>query len=93
MPTEKQVVEVLREIVDPHSQINVYDMGLISEIKVTKDSVSLTFRPTSQFCPLGVHLSTNIKRRLLGLPKTKKATVKVVGHVKADMINAVLAEQ
>ena len=93
MPTEKQVVEALREIVDPHSQINVYDMGLISEIEVTKDSVSLTFRPTSQFCPLGVHLSTNIKRRLLGLPKTKKATVKVVGHVKADMINAVLAEQ
>jgi hypothetical protein len=40
-----------------------------------------------------VHLSTNIKRRLLGLPKTKKATVKVVGHVKADMINAVLAGQ
>lgn len=92
MPTEKQVVEALREIVDPHSRINVYDMGLISEIKVTKDSVSLTFRPTSEYCPLGVHLSTNIKRRLLGLPKTKKATVKVVGHVKADMINAVLAE-
>ncbi|MEW5747921.1 MAG: iron-sulfur cluster assembly protein [Candidatus Thermoplasmatota archaeon] len=93
MPTEKQVVEALREVVDPHSQINVYDMGLISELKVTRDSVSLTFRPTSQFCPLGVHLSTNIKRRLLGIPKTKKATVKVVGHVKAEMINAVLAEQ
>ncbi len=93
MPTEKQVVEALKEIVDPHSQINVYDMGLISDIKITKDSVSLTFRPTSQFCPLGVHLSTNIKRRLLGLPKVKKAKVTVVGHVKADMINAVLSKE
>lgn len=91
MPTEKQVVDALREIVDPHSQINVYDMGLISDIKITKDSVSLTFRPTSQFCPLGVQLSTNIKRRLLGLPKVKKAKVTVVGHVKADMINSVLS--
>lgn len=92
MPTEKQVVDVLREIVDPHSKINVYDMGLISDIKVTKDSVSLTFRPTSEHCPLGIHLSTNIKRRLLGLPKTKKAKVTVVGHVKAEMINRVLSE-
>ncbi|MGD9962463.1 MAG: metal-sulfur cluster assembly factor [Thermoplasmata archaeon] len=91
MPTEKQVVDALREIVDPHSQINVYDMGLISDIKITKDSVSLTFRPTSQFCPLGVQLSTNIKRRLLGLPKVNKAKVTVVGHVKADMINSVLS--
>lgn len=92
MPTEKQVVDALRGVVDPHSRINVYDMGLISDIKVTKDSVSLTFRPTSEFCPLGIHLSTNIKRSLLRLPKTKKARVKVVGHVKADMINAVLSQ-
>ncbi|MDQ1372576.1 MAG: hypothetical protein QG582_1494 [Candidatus Thermoplasmatota archaeon] len=91
MPTEKQVVEALREIVDPHSRINVYDMGLISDIKVTKDSVSLTFRPTSEYCPLGIHLSTNIKRSLLRLPKIKTAKVTVVGHVKADMINKVLS--
>jgi len=93
MPTEKQVVDALKEIVDPHSQINVYDMGLISDIKVTKDSVSLTFRPTSQYCPLGIHLSTNIKRRMLALPKVKKADVTVVGHVKADLINGVLSRQ
>lgn len=92
MPTEKQVVTALREIVDPHSNMNVYDMGLISDIKVSKDSVSLTFRPTSSFCPLGVHLSMNIKRRLLDLPKTKKADVTIVGHVQADSINKALRE-
>lgn len=90
MPTEKQVVEALKEIVDPHSNINVYDMGLISDIKIAKDRVSLTFRPTSSFCPLGVQLSTNIKRRMLGLKGVKKADVKVVGHVQADGINEVL---
>jgi metal-sulfur cluster biosynthetic enzyme len=92
MPTEKQVAEALREIVDPHSRVNVYDMGLISDIKVSKDSVSLTFRPTSQFCPLGVHLSMNIKRRLLRLQKMKKAEVTIVGHVHAESINKALKE-
>lgn len=93
MPTEEQVIDVLKEIIDPHTNMNVYDMGLISEINITGDSVSLTFRPTSPFCPLGVHLAMNIKRRLLGIQKTKKAEVIVAGHVQAAAINKALAEQ
>jgi len=90
MPTQEQVADALRDIVDPHTNMNVYDMGLISEVKVSKDAVSLTFRPTSPFCPLGVHLASNIKRRLLGIHDTKRADVTVVGHVQADMINKTL---
>lgn len=87
MPTEDDVVAVLREIVDPHTDMNVYDMGLISEISATGDVVSLTFRPTSQFCPLGIHLALNIKRRIAALDGVKKAEVNVEGHVHKDRIN------
>lgn len=92
MATEREVISNLKEIVDPHTNISVYDMGLISELKVTKDSVSLTFRPTSPFCPLGVQLAHNIKRRLLGINGVKKANVKVAGHIQEQMINRSLAE-
>ena len=87
MTTEDEVVAVLKEIVDPHTNMNIYDMGLISEIVANGHSVSLTFRPTSQFCPLGIHLALNIKRRLEGLEGVEKADVNVVGHVHQDMIN------
>jgi len=87
MPTEEQVIEVLKQIIDPHTNMSVYDMGLISEIKVTTSSVSLTFRPTSPWCPLGVHLATNIKRRLLQLDSTESANVKVTGHMSEESIN------
>ncbi len=92
MPTEVEVVAALRRIVDPHTNMNIYDMGLISGIKVSKDSVGLTFRPTSQFCPLGVHLAMNIKRNLLDIKGVKKVDVKVTGHIKADMINEALVK-
>jgi metal-sulfur cluster biosynthetic enzyme len=92
MPTEKEVVTALKEIVDPHTNTSVYDMGLISELEVTKDTVSLTFRPTSPFCPLGIQLAQNIQRRLKGLKGTRKASVKVVGHVMEDQINKSLQE-
>jgi metal-sulfur cluster biosynthetic enzyme len=90
MPTQKEVIKSLREIIDPHSNISVYDMGLISELKVTKSSVSLVFRPTSPFCPLGLQLAMNIKRRLLDLKGVKKADVVIVGHVQETHINEAL---
>lgn len=92
MPTEQEVISTLKEVVDPHTNISVYEMGLISELKVTKNSVSLTFRPTSPFCPLGVQLAHNIKRRLRDLKGTEKADVKVIGHVHEEMINKSLRE-
>jgi metal-sulfur cluster biosynthetic enzyme len=92
MATEKEVISKLREIIDPHTSLSVYDMGLISEIKVKSKSVSLTFRPTSPFCPLGIQLSQNIKRRLEELKGIKKVDVTIVGHVMEDYINKTLKE-
>jgi metal-sulfur cluster biosynthetic enzyme len=92
MTTQKEVIEALRDIVDPHTNLNVYDMGLISDIKVSKGSVTLTFRPTSPFCPLGPQLAQNIKRRLRDVKGVQKANVKVVGHVWEEHINKSLKE-
>lgn len=92
MATEKEVVTALRQIIDPHTNMSVYDMGLISEIRISKKSVSLTFRPTSPFCPLGIQLAQNIKRRLLGIKGLEKADIKVVGHVMEDHINKTLKD-
>jgi len=92
MPTEKQVVEALKGIIDPHSNVSVYDMGLIHDLKVGKDSVSLTFRPTSEFCPLGVHLAMNIKRRMKSIKGAKKVDVRITGHVQEGQINEALAD-
>ena len=87
MATEDEVISVLKEIVDPHTNMSIYDMGLISELEVTDDEVSLVFRPTSPFCPLGIQFAQNIKRRLDQLDGVKKAAIKVVGHVHEDAIN------
>lgn len=92
MATEHDVISTLKGIIDPHTEISVYDMGLISELMVSKDSVSLTFRPTSPFCPLGIQLAHNIKRRVLAIKGVKKVDVKVVGHMQEQMINKSLAE-
>lgn len=87
MDLEHRVIETLRQIVDPHTGVSVYDMGLVSELKVENDSVSLTFIPTSPVCPMGLELARDIKEQVCKIEGIKKCMVLVVGHVAADQIN------
>ncbi len=87
MDQKESVIAALKTVVDPHTGMNVYDMGLISDIEVSGDSVSLTFMPTSPFCPVGVELAMSIREAVMLVEGLKNCEVKVVGHVKADEIN------
>jgi metal-sulfur cluster biosynthetic enzyme len=92
MPTKDQVTNVLKEIIDPHTGMSIYEMGLISNISVSDGCVGLTFRPTSSFCPLGIHFAMNIRRRLAALDGVKKVDLVVVGHIHEEMINREISE-
>lgn len=87
---EQQVIERLKKVIDPHTRQSVWDMGLIENLKVEGNEVSLTFRPSSPFCPIGQQLAFAIKRSVeeLGV----KAKVRVVGYVKENELNEVLGK-
>jgi len=87
MDTKEVVIQVLRGVLDPHTGVSVYDMGLVSDIVVSEGSVSLTFMPTSPFCPVGVELARAIKDQVMAVEGVTECTVKVVGHIRADEIN------
>jgi metal-sulfur cluster biosynthetic enzyme len=87
MDHRESVIDALKTVVDPHTGVNVYDMGLISDIVVSGDSVSLTFMPTSPFCPVGVELAMAIRQAAMLVEGIENCEIKVVGHVKADEIN------
>ncbi len=94
MPTEKEVIEKLKAVMDPHTGIDVYSMGLISELKVENNDISLTFTPTSPFCPMGVQLAMMIKKGLLELEDVSadNISITVEGHLNAEDINKHLAK-
>lgn len=87
MDQKDAIISALKTVVDPHTGMNVYDMGLISELETQGESVKLTFMPTSPFCPVGVELARSIREAVLLVEGVKGCEVKVVGHVKADEIN------
>ncbi|MEM2838815.1 MAG: iron-sulfur cluster assembly protein [Thermoplasmata archaeon] len=87
MSLEQLVIEALRRVVDPHTGVSVYDMGLISNLSIKDGAVSLTFIPTSPVCPMGLQLARDIQKEISLLPGITKCNVEVVGHMQADVIN------
>lgn len=88
MVEKAEVVEKLKNVIDPHTRQSVWDMGLIEELEVKDDEVSVVFRPSSPFCPIGQQLAFAIKRSLDELGVNTK--VKVVGYVKEKELNELL---
>jgi len=91
MDKKELVVEVLRGVMDPHTGVSVYDMGLISDLVVKDDSVELTFMPTSPFCPVGIELAKSIKEHIMSIEGMRSCSIKVVGHIRAEEINQELS--
>jgi len=65
MLTKEEAIEVLKTVVDPEIQLDVWTLGLIYEIKV-KDNNSLYVRMTftSPACPYAPQLAEEIKQKL-----------------------------
>ncbi len=87
MDQKDAIISALRTVIDPHTGMSVYDMGLISELEAGGESVRLTFIPTSPFCPVGVELARSIREAVLMVEGIKDCHVKVAGHIKAEEIN------
>jgi len=67
------------------------NMKLITDLEVTEDgNVTLTFAPSSPFCPLGIQLAFALKDAAKEVEGVTKVTVTVANHLQADMIHEML---
>ena len=58
----------LRRVKDPEVNLNIVDMGLIYEIAVEGDNVSVDMSLTSPGCPSGPEMMGDAERELTGIP-------------------------
>jgi metal-sulfur cluster biosynthetic enzyme len=67
-PSETQVLEVLKMVIDPELGINVVDLGLIYDVEVDDDEVKVTYTLTSMGCPVGPLIEQQIQQVITTLP-------------------------
>ncbi len=77
--TVKQVVEALKQAVDPEVGVNVVDLGLVYGIKIDdQNNVTVTMTMTSPMCPIISIILADVQLRLEKLPNVGKVNIELV---------------
>lgn len=75
---EERVVDVLKTCFDPEIPVNIYDLGLIYEIKVNEgNDVHVRMTLTSPACPVAETLPPDVENKIKELPDVNSAKVEI----------------
>ena len=76
---EKELIDVLRTCYDPEIPVNIYDLGLIYDIKLDDTrNVAVKMTLTSPMCPVAGSLPPEVEEKVRALDGVASATVEVV---------------
>jgi len=74
-----EIVDTLKNIHDPEIPVNIYEMGLIYEIKVDDDkNVCIKMTLTSPNCPVAESLPVEVNEKVKIIEGVKSCTVDLV---------------
>ena len=76
--SEDQVRLALRRVKDPELNLNILDLGLIYEIRLTGADVTVDMSLTSPGCPSGPEIMTEAEQQLKALPGVGTVTMNLV---------------
>lgn len=74
----EQVINVLRDIYDPEIPVNIYDLGLIYDLKVSDfGDVEILMTLTSPNCPVAETLPVEVQEKVRALNVVTNVDVKI----------------
>jgi metal-sulfur cluster biosynthetic enzyme len=77
-PTPDHVKLALRKVKDPELNLNIVDLGLVSDIVVENHDVKIDMTLTSPGCPAGPQIMGDIERAVKALPGVNAVNLNLV---------------
>lgn len=76
---ENTIVEVIKTVYDPEIPVDIYELGLIYEIKIQDDyHTDIVMTLTSPSCPVAESLPLEVEEKVRGTKGVKSAKVEIV---------------
>lgn len=76
---KKKIVEVLKTVEDPEIPVDIYELGLIYEVKVDKEAnVEIDMTLTSPHCPVAESMPVEVEQKVGDIEEVKKVKVNIV---------------
>ncbi|WP_343634492.1 SUF system Fe-S cluster assembly protein [Fluviicola sp.] len=76
---EDKIVEILKTIFDPEIPVDIYELGLIYEVRISKEGVvEIDMTLTSPNCPVAESLPKDVKEKVESVDGVSEAHVNIV---------------
>ena len=76
---EDKIVAGLKEIYDPEIPVDIFELGLIYEVKIKEDGdVEIDMTLTSPNCPVAESLPVDVKNKVESIDEVKTCKVNIV---------------
>ena len=75
---KNKIIEAIKKVYDPEIPVNIYELGLIYDIKIKKGEVEVIMTLTSPFCPVAGSLPKEVAARVAEVDGVKKSNVELV---------------
>ena len=73
------VVEVLKSVYDPEIPVDIYELGLIYDVRISEDGdAAIDMTLTTPHCPVAESLPQEVELRVLSVPGIRDAVVNLV---------------
>lgn len=76
--TEQQVLNALRQVIDPELGCNIVDLGLVYSVQIAGGKVHVTMTLTTPGCPMHESILQGAQIAVLGLEGVTNAEIKLV---------------
>ena len=78
MDLKEKVIAEIRKIYDPEIPVNIYELGLIYDVKVNEDTVKIIMTLTSPNCPVAESLPQDVKDSAMQVEGIEKVDLDLV---------------
>jgi FeS assembly SUF system protein len=79
LPTTDMIVETLKTIFDPEIPVDIYELGLIYEVKISDEgAVDIEMTLTSPNCPVAESLPRDVEDKVAAMDGIESAKVEIV---------------
>ena len=73
-----KIVEKLKTVYDPEIPVDIYELGLIYDVRIDQKKVTLDMTLTSPHCPVAETLPMQVKRTVEEISELEEVEVKIV---------------
>jgi FeS assembly SUF system protein len=78
MDLREKIIAEIRQIYDPEIPVNIYELGLIYDVKVKKDTAKIIMTLTSPNCPVAESLPQDVKNSAMQVEGIEKVDLDLV---------------